>query len=443
MNKILLVIQREYLTRVKKKSFIIMTFLGPLLMSGIFVSVFLLDKVDTEVKKIAVVDDTHIFMNKFKDSERIKFEYLNEDINKVRDESNRRGFFGVLLIPATENLSSLEKAVTFYSESQPGFDIISKIKFTIEKEINTQKYIAAGIDEKKLQEIKTDVDIQTRDLENKETSTPLTTGLGFGAGLMIYLFIFIYGAMVMRGVLEEKTSRIVEVIISSVRPFQLMMGKIIGVALVGLTQFLLWVFLSSAVFFVMTSSLMSGKSDKEKAEMIMKTRPGMQQAIEAAGEDSPIKGDNMMKLDSVLGTINFPLLIGMFIFYFLGGYLLYSALFAAIGAAVDSETDTQQFMLPVTIPLIIAYIAAATVIYNPQGNVAFWFSVIPFTSPIVMMVRIPFGVPWQHIVLSMILLVGGFIFTTWLAARIYRTGILMYGKKVSYKELWKWLRFHN
>ena len=222
-----------------------------------------------------------------------------------------------------------------------------------------------------------------------------------------------------------------------------MMGKIIGVALVGLTQFLLWVVLSSSVFFILSSSLMAGKTDKEKAEMIIKSRPGMEQAMEQAGEDSPIKGDKMMKLDSILGTINFPLLIGMFIFYFLGGYLLYSALFAAIGAAVDSETDTQQFMLPVTIPLIIAYVAAATVINNPQGNVAFWFSVIPFTSPIVMMVRIPFGVPWEHIVLSMVLLIAGFIFTTWIAARIYRVGILMYGKKVTYKELWKWLRFQN
>ncbi len=443
MNKILLVIQREYLTRVKKKSFIIMTFLGPILMSGIFVSVFLLDKVDTEIKTIGVVDNTHIFKDKFKDNDRVKFEYLNEDLSTARKESGSRGYFGLLFIPATENISSLEKAVTFYSESQPGFDIISKIKFTIEKEINTQKYIAARIDEKKLQLIKTDVDIQTRDLENKETSTPLTTGLGFGAGLLIYLFIFIYGAIVMRGVLEEKTSRIVEVIISSVKPFQLMMGKIIGVALVGLTQFLLWVVLSTSVFYVLTSSLMSGKSEKEKAEMILKTRPGMQQAVDQMGDDSPIKGDKMMKLDSILGTINFPLLIGMFIFYFIGGYLLYSALFAAIGAAVDSETDTQQFMLPVTIPLIIAYIAAATVINNPQGNVAFWFSIIPFTSPIVMMVRIPFGVPIEHIILSMVLLVGGFIFTTWIAARIYRTGILMYGKKVTYKELWKWLRFQN
>lgn len=222
-----------------------------------------------------------------------------------------------------------------------------------------------------------------------------------------------------------------------------MMGKIIGVALVGLTQFLLWVVLTIIVYSGISSFAFKDKSDKEKIESIMKSRggmnnPAMNQSIEFGGSM-----DKGAKLTEIMGTINFPLLIGMFIFYFLGGYLLYSALFAAIGAAVDSETDTQQFMLPVTIPLIIAYIAAISVINNPQGNVAFWFSIIPFTSPIVMMVRIPFGVPWPQIVLSMCLLIGGFIFTTWIAAKIYRTGILMYGKKISYRELWKWLRYHN
>lgn len=443
MNKILLVIQREYLTRVKKKTFLIMTILGPLLMSGIFISVFLLDKVDTETKKIAVIDHTGMFVNKFKDSDRIKFDYISESLNKARKESKAEGYFGILDIPATENISALEKSVILYSESTPGIDVISKVKYTLEKEINTQKYIAAGIDEKKLSQIKTDVDVQTRDLENKETNTPVTTGIGFAAGLLIYLFIFIYGAMVMRGVLEEKTSRIVEIIISSIKPFQLMMGKIIGVALVGLTQFLLWVILTTTIIFALTTSLMSGKSDQEKMNMMIKSKPGMEYAIQQNGETTQLKGENMAKLSTIMDGINFPLLIGMFIFYFLGGYLLYSALFAAIGAAVDSETDTQQFMLPVTIPLIIAYIAAATVINNPQGNVAFWFSIIPFTSPVVMMVRIPFGVPITDIILSMVLLIGGFIFTTWLASKIYRVGILMYGKKVSYRELWKWIRFHN
>ena len=443
MNKILLVIQREYLTRVKKKTFLIMTILGPLLMSGIFISVFLLDKVDTETKKIAVIDHTGMFVNKFKDSDRVKFEYISETLNKARKESKAEGYFGILDIPATENISTLEKSVILYSESTPGIDVISKVKYTLEKEINTQKYIAAGIDESKLSQIKTDVDVQTRDLENKETNTPITTGIGFAAGLLIYLFIFIYGAMVMRGVLEEKTSRIVEIIISSVKPFQLMMGKIIGVALVGLTQFLLWVILTTTIIFALSTSLMSGKSDQEKMEMMIKSKPGMEYTIQQNSETAQMKGENMAKLSTIMDGINFPLLIGMFIFYFLGGYLLYSALFAAIGAAVDSETDTQQFMLPVTIPLIIAYIAAATVINNPQGNVAFWFSIIPFTSPVVMMVRIPFGVPITDIVLSMVLLIGGFIFTTWLASKIYRVGILMYGKKVSYRELWKWIRFHN
>jgi ABC-2 type transport system permease protein len=439
MNKIPLVIQREYLTRVRKKSFLIMTILGPLLMGGIFVAAFLIDRVDTEVKKIAVVDETHIFDKKFKDTERIHFVYPVLNVDSVKKSSKSNNYFGVLYIPATTNLSSLEKAVTFYSESQPGFDVISKIKFTIEKEINSYKYIEAGIDEKKLNAIKTEVDIRTRDLEDKETSTPLTTWLGFGGGLLIYLFIFIYGAMVMRGVLEEKTNRIVEVIISSVKPFQLMMGKIIGVALVGLTQFLLWVVLTSVIYAGAASFIMKGETDKEKIESMMNNRIGMNNPAMNQEINMDEKGATVAE---IMSSINFPLLIGVFIFYFLGGYLLYSALFAAIGAAVDSETDTQQFMLPVTIPLIIAYIASINVINNPHGNVAFWFSVIPFTSPIVMMVRMPFGVPWEHIVLSMVLLIGGFIFTTWIASKIYRTGILMYGKKVSYRELWKWLRYN-
>jgi ABC-2 type transport system permease protein len=443
MNKILLVIQREYLTRVRKKSFLIMTVLGPLLLGGILISTLLLNKVDTEIKTILVIDDTRVFKDKFKSNERTQFIYENISLDTARKRSVKHGYFGILHIPATSSTSGIEKGVTFYSESQPGLDVISKIKFTLEKEINTQKYIQAGIDEDKLSAIKTDVVIRTRDLENKETSTPLTTGLGFGGGLLIYLFIFIYGAMVMRGVLEEKTSRIIEVIISSIKPFQLMMGKIIGVALVGLTQFLLWVVLTGIVYAGITSFMVKGDTDKEKIETMMKVNPGMNNQMLEKSMDFSDEKESKVDIGAIMGTINFPLLLGMFIFYFLGGYLLYSALFAAIGAAVDSETDTQQFMLPVTIPLIIAYVAAINVISNPQGNVAFWFSIIPFTSPIVMMVRIPFGVPWQHLALSMLLLIAGFLFTTWLAAKIYRTGILMYGKKISYKELWKWLRYHN
>ncbi len=441
MNKILLVIQREYLTRVRKKSFLIMTILGPLLLGGIFISTLLLDKVDTEVKTVVVVDETKGFEGKFKSNDRLVFIYSPLGMDSARALCKQNKYFGILHIPGKSSSPEvLEKAITLYSESQPGLDMISKIKFTIEKEINTQKYIQAGIDEGKLSAIKTDVSIRTRDLENKETSTPLTTGLGFGGGILIYLFIFIYGTMVMRGVLEEKTSRIVEVIISSVKPFQLMMGKIIGVALVGLTQFLLWVVLTAVIYSGVSAYMLKGKTDKEKVEVLMKSR-GIDKEVLENNIDMDAVTDQSDKLGEIMGSINFPLLIGMFIFYFLGGYLLYSALFAAVGAAVDSETDTQQFMLPVTIPLIIAYIAAINVIANPQGNVAFWFSVIPFTSPIVMMVRIPFGVPWTHLAISIVSLIAGFLFTTWIAAKIYRTGILMYGKKISYKELWKWLRY--
>lgn len=438
MNIVGLIIRREYLSRVRKKSFIIMTIVGPLLMGGIFASVFLLDKVDSEQKTIVVADDSFMFAGKFKSSDRVNFIYSHEKVDSLRANSKTKGYFGVLHIPAASNLPSLEKAVILYSESQPGIDLVSRIKFTLEKEINTSKYIEAGIDEKKLQSIKTDVSIQTRDMENKKTSTGLVTGVGFAAGLLIYMFIFIYGAMVMRGVLEEKTSRIVEVIISSVKPFQLMLGKIIGVALVGLTQFLLWIVLSFMVFQGVSMTLLTKKSDMEKVQEMMqkqasKNNPAMMQEEENMTNSEQIR--------DAISTINFPLIIGMFLFYFVGGYLLYSALFAAIGAAADSETDTQQFMLPVTIPLILAYIAAATIINNPQGNVAFWFSIVPFTSPIVMMVRIPFGVPITDIVLSIVLLIAGFLFTTWLAARIYRVGILMYGKKVNYRELYKWLTY--
>jgi len=438
MNKIALIIRREYLARVRKRSFVIMTILGPLLIGGIFSSVFLFDRAGKEHHTIAVLDETHLFVDKFKSDEQISFVYMDEGLDSLRSQCSEKGYFGVLYIPQTDKLDLLEKAVIIYSETQPSLDVLSRIKFSLEKEINAAKYVAAGIDEQKLNAIKTDVDVQTRDLKNKETSSGLMTGLGFAGGLIIYLFIFIYGAMVMRGVMEEKTSRIVEVIISSVKPFQLMMGKIIGVALVGLTQFLLWVVLSWVVVTFVSMNFQGKQLEAAKVENIAKISGGAD-TISQTVPVSPVESRFMFFVQS----IDYPVIFFSFIFYFLGGYLLYSALFAAIGSAVDSETDTQQFMLPVTIPLILAYIASISVINDPSGAVAFWFSIVPLTSPIVMMVRIPFGVPYWQIGLSMGLLVVGFIFTTWLAGKIYRTGILMYGKKVSYRELAKWIRYRN
>src|SRR5262245_59741135 len=252
-SKIGLIIKREYITRVRKKSFIIMTILGPLIMGGLIAGVAFLSAVDNEQRRIVVVDETGLFDQKFKNDENTTFLYLKEPVNVLREKSKEAGYFGVLLIPASENIDALEKAVTFYSEKQPSFTLIEKIKFTLEKEINRSKYVAAGIDQQKLEQIKTDVRIQTRDLQNNRTSTPLTTIVGFAGGLLIYLFTLLYGAQVMRGVMEEKMNSIVEVIISSVKPMQLMMGKIIGVAMVGLTQFLLWVILTSGIYGVVMS----------------------------------------------------------------------------------------------------------------------------------------------------------------------------------------------
>lgn len=435
MNKILLVLQREYLSRVRKKSFLIMTLVGPLLMGGLFVAIALMDKVDNEPKRIAVLDNTGMFTGKFTSHGRVSFVSVNQPLEKLRAVADDSGYFGILYIPVTENVSALEKAIVLYSESQPGIEVVSRIESTVEAVINENKYKAAGIDPLVLKTIKSDVSIRTYDMEDKETSTPLASGLGFVGGLLIYMFIFVYGTMVMRGVMEEKTNRIVEVIISSVRPFELMLGKIIGVALVGLTQFLLWVVLSTVVFTVVGRSFMEPPAAMSGLQTMAANE---QVATSAVGHTAA-----MDKVMTIMDEVNFPAIIAMFIFYFLGGYLLYSALFAAIGAAVDADTDVQQFMVPITMPLILSYIAAVNVLNNPQGELAFWFSVIPFTSPIVMMVRLPFGVPWTHVAVSMVLLIAGFVFTTWMAGKIYRTGILLYGKKVTYRELWRWIRYRN
>ena len=279
--------------------------------------------------------------------------------------------------------------------------------------------------------------------EEEEVRTEKTL-VGFGFGLLIFFFIMMYGIQVMRGVVEEKTNRIIEVIISSVKPFQLMMGKILGIAMVGLTQFILWVILMFTFVSVTQTVLMSQKDEAMLNQMEQVQTVQQMQSGEIAGADD-FNPFDLTDPDNLINRINWPFMIGLFIFYFIGGYLLYAALFAAIGAAVDNETDTQQFLFPVMIPLYIAYMLSSLMIENPESPASFWGSIIPFTSPIVMLVRASMGIDsaeyWQ-LALSVILLIAGFIGTTWIAAKIYRVGILMYGKKVSYKELWKWIRFH-
>ena len=263
-------------------------------------------------------------------------------------------------------------------------------------------------------------------------------------GLMIYMFIFLFGVQVMRGVIEEKTNRIVEVIVSSVKPFQLMMGKIVGVALVGLTQFILWITFTAAIIFTVQMAFPDKFKLPEQKQVVMQSphtgsdaNAGTPQVKNTHGEENAQYSGFLQ----ALSAIPYPTIIASFLFYFLFGYLLYGALFALVGSAVDNETDTQQFMLPVTIPLIFSIVMLQAIIMNPNGTLAFWLSMIPLTSPIVMMIRIPFGVPWGQVILSGALLIAGFLGATWLAAKVYRTGILMYGKKVDYRELWKWIRY--
>ncbi len=432
MNKILLIIQREYLTRVRKKSFIVMTIIGPVLMAAMILApVYLSELAQGKATRVAVLDETGWFFEKFKDQDKIDFYYVQGDLATEKTKALAKGDF-LLYIPLPE-LNVPENAELFGS-SQPGLNVRAYIKSVMKNIVETKRLMARGIDPEVIKDIKTEINLITIKVdetgEEQKSNTEVEIGLAYLAGFMIYFFIFMFGAQVMKGVSEEKSNRIVEVIISSVKPFQLMMGKIIGVALVGLTQFMLWVVLT----FVFVGVVQSGLLNSDMASVLQS-----QQSQMAATGSQGMDAAAFNQVSEVLGGINFKVMIFSFLFYFLGGYLLYSSLFAAIGGAVDQQADTQQFMMPVSLPLIFAVIASSVVIQQPDSAFSVWMSMIPFTSPIIMMMRIPFGVPYWQIGLSFGLLVAGFVFTTWLAAKIYRVGILMYGKKVNYAEMWKWL----
>jgi len=301
---------------------------------------------------------------------------------------------------------------------------------------------AENLDQSTIDKVKSNIKVKDI-VNNKVTNTDYNAGLGYACSLLIYMFIFLYSVQVMRGVMEEKINRIVEVIISSVRPFQLMMGKVIGVGLVGLTQFLIWIILGFGVYHTSSAYFQSQEINPKNAAITQTYKTGMpvqNDNLNAAGkiQKKDLSGA-FDSLDNMLRSTDWILVIGGFLFYFLGGYVLYSALFAAVGSAVDQETETQQFMLPVTAPLILSIVVMGSIITNPHSSLAVWFSIIPFTSPIAMMARIPFGIPMWQLGLSMVLLIASIFGTVWLAGRIYRVGLLMYGKKVTYKELGKWL----
>jgi len=448
MNKTLIILKREYLSRVKKKSFIIMTILGPLLMAALMIVPIFIAQMSDEKTTIAVVDETTIFVDVLKNTESIKFVPVNQDIQTAKESFDNRKYDAILYIPMSA--INAPNTMRLLSNKYPSMSVKLYIESQLKQEFESQKLSASGIDEAVLKGIETKVNLTTIKISedgNEEKSYPeVATALGIFAGILIYMFIFMFGSQVMRGVIEEKTSRIIEVIISSVKPFQLMMGKIVGVALVGLTQFLLWIVLTFALVAVFQASFPEKFNVKKPAKVYTADSKVLDKnQLQNISElnNAPSQTDTKNEILLAISSINFGVIISSFIFFFLGGYLLYAALFAAIGSAVDNEADTQQFLLPVTIPLIFAIVMGQFVMNNPNGPVAFWLSIIPFTSPVIMMIRIPFGVPYFDLILSIVLLIGGFIFTTWFAAKIYRTGILMYGKKVTYKELAKWLFYKS
>ena len=432
MSVLTLIIRREYMARVRNKSFLMMTFLSPLIVVGMVMLISYLTQLNNDTKRIiALVDETGLFTTNFSNTDNITYINLTDQgINFVRIHATTEAYYGVLHIPA--DVKTLENNVRFYGEETPNFELIVDIERKIGKTLTNHNLLQSGVDLDVLENSKININLGIENYNGKESSkisSWIKVAFGGGAGYLLMMFIIIYGNMVMRSVIEEKTNRIIEVIISSVKPFQLMMGKILGTTLAGITQFGIWVILGATLFTVVQFVL--GINPQEVNTVMIPESQG-------------IMDDSGMLTQIFTEIFELPILqlILSFFVYFIGGYFLYSSIYAAIGAAVDSETDTQQFMLPIIMPLMLAiYVGFFAVIDNPHGTIATVFSILPFTSPIVMLMRIPFGVPAWQIGLSVTLLIASFIFTVWLGSKIYRVGILMYGKKPTYKELFKWLRY--
>jgi ABC-2 type transport system permease protein len=438
-QKIWLVISREYLTRVRKKSFIVMTILTPLLVLLFYgiVFYFAINRHVGEKQKLILVDDrSGYFENKLEDSRYITFQYGTVDAESEQSILKHTDIYAILRIPKADDIDALPP-LTLIAEEQVSITTLNGIEGMLKKIIKDYKLKQSGISNSVIQKInKAKVTINSVKYTAKGAKSgnaAASTAIGYISAILIYLFIFLYGVQVMRGVIEEKSNRIIEVIISSLKPFELMLGKISGIALVGLTQFVIWL--------LMLTLLGSGISG-----IIYSSVDLPADALQEMSNNVNLEGGNseMASFLQGLGGFNYVQLTLLFVFYFVTGYLFYGALFAAVGSAVDNETDTQQFMLPLTLPLVFAFILAQSVVTsNPNGALAFWLSMIPLTSPVVMMVRVPFGVEWWELAISMALMIAGFLLTVWLAARIYRIGILMYGKKVGYKEISRWLFAKN
>jgi len=466
MGKIGLIIRREYFTRVKNKTFIIMCLLGPLLWAALIIVPSMLAGRPGAPRTIVVVDKSGLseidpsldYARIFRDTMNLHFNYtyVGDELDAVRRKFKDSTHTSVLYIP--ENFlggadstaeRSWGKTVKLFSKNEPGHNTLSYLGAQLSQEYRRMLLQLDSIPIDVIEKTKETISV-VNDVNDKVSKAEVKAVVGFIFAFVIYLYIFIYGVQVMRGVIEEKTTRIVEVIVSSVRPFQLMMGKIIGIMLVGLTQFFLWIALSFLIITPIINSINKDRLDYTKAQP-----PGAITQVMPEQEKTMLDfsvGDETKDTIATIMSIPWGNLLVSFFFYFILGYLLYGAMFAAVGSAVDSESDTQQFMLPVTIPLIIAIAMSSTVMADPDGPIAQWLSYIPFTSPVAMMIRIPFsdptsgasgGVHVVDILLSLGILFATFLFMTWLAGKIYRTGILMYGKKTTWKELGKWLFYRG
>ncbi len=432
MNKLKLIIQREFIAKVRNKSFIVMTFLSPLLFVGMgFLISYLANMNKDSVTEIGVHDQAGLLKNYFKSDKHTKYIDISTMPLKAAKDTAKASYEGLIYVPKVSKIQNLKAKVEYISDESPSIDFIETIEDVVDSTLTQENFKISGIDTKAIEKATVKSELKLSKYSGDESLKGLNeikVAIGGFFGYLIMMFIIIYGNFVMRSVIEEKTNRIIEIVISSVKPFQLMMGKIIGTSLAGILQFLIWAIVGGALFFMASSYFgmeMSGSTAK---------------VAEAAQQAQKMNVLN----DYLVEIQNLPIatLLSCFIIYFIGGYFLYSSFYAAIGAAVDSETDSQQFLLPIIMPLMLGvYIGFFTVINDPHGTVATVFSIIPLTSPIVMLMRIPFGVPIWQLVVSMLLLFGTFIVVVWAAAKIYRVGILMHGKKPTWKELYKWLKY--
>jgi ABC-2 type transport system permease protein len=438
MSIISLIIKREFIAKVRNKSFIVMTFLSPLLFVGIAVFVGFLSTMKADTKKIAIHDESGLFANEFLSLNKTEAEYKYSDfsavdVNFLKDSITNENYDGLIFIPKVANNKDLESKIQFISSESPSLSFVENVQDIIAKKLTKQNFEKANLDTLAIKNAEAKINIGLVKASGEKTVkglNELKIAIGGAFGYLIMMFIIIYGNMVMRSVIEEKTNRIVEIIISSVKPFQLMMGKIIGTSLAGLLQFFIWSIIGLSMMLVASYYL-----GIETCPVPKMPSEVMQTAHQQ------MTGTAQMYVQELWQMPIATILIS-FVIYFIGGYFLFSSFYAAIGAAVDNETDSQQFLLPIIMPLVLGvYIGFFTVMNDPHGTIATVFSMIPLTSPIVMLMRIPFGVPWWQLVLSISILFATFFFVVWFAAKIYRVGILMYGKKPSWKELYKWLKY--